>query len=89
MEHEARYALGDAIELAYDTFLADWRKQYAPSTARDDLFAGPVTSVLVQTMMFPRGRANITITVNARRQHQTDVGFFRLTKTSGCWTFDD
>jgi hypothetical protein len=89
MESEPRYSLGDAQQLAYDTYLADWRRVYAAHVAREDLLAGPVTTVLIQTVIFNGGRANITVTVNARRRHQTDVGFFRLTRHGGLWSFDD
>lgn len=77
MDDTPHYSLGDAVELALDVSLDDWRRKHASSTPRSEVYAGPLMSTEVLVLRQSAGRLNITVSCIARRRHEDRAYFFR------------
>ena len=86
MLDKERYSMGDALEACFESALSDWRKTYASSVARSDLFAGPIRDMTLAATMRAAGRLTVTITIEARRRHETQAYFYMLQRKDGLWT---
>ena len=86
MLDKERYSMGDALEACYESALDDWRKTYASSVAKEDLFAGPVRDMTLAATVHAAGRLTVTITIEARRRHESQAYFFMLQRQDGLWT---
>lgn len=87
MPEQAYYGFGDALEVAYDTALADWRRMYARSVPMEELFAGPIQAVHLTVALSSAGRANVVVAVTGRRARESDVFFFLMQRHENLWTF--
>lgn len=89
MPAEAYYGFGDALEIAYDTALADWRRMYARSVPASELFAGPIQAAHLTATLSSAGRATVVVSVSGRRARESDVFFFVMQRKEALWTFVD
>lgn len=76
-------ALPDAVAAAYSDALRRWRADFAPSTPSADLLALAVESVQV-TFVVRSGRpTSVTVTVEARKAHDSASYQFRIERAGG------
>jgi len=65
----------------------EWRDEHAPGVPVADLLANEVRTVELHATIYPKGYASMSITVNARRPHNTEVSFERYRHVGGQWFF--
>ena len=80
MEERRIYTLGLMLEHVYADSIGYWRSKYAPSLSLADCLGGPINNVNVEVNFLPRGRADVTCTIDARRGHETETYFFRAVR---------
>lgn len=83
MDTAPRYLMGDALHAAFEASLADWLRSHAPSTSREDAFAGPISTVTITATMLTAGRLNVVVTVLGRRRTEDETYFWRYQRTNG------
>lgn len=80
--------LGRVVEDSLHSSLANWRNEYAKGTPVADLFAWHVKTVGISIDVFGYGKANLTITVQALKDWQTEIYFTKLLTVNGEWFFE-